>query len=399
MIFAFFHVIGLFFLVKYFQIRIKLTNVFLVVAIFAFYYFTVDGDSYLALLIYTWLVYFLATYVLFGKMHMSYHVSMVVVVTGLFTSAVIEGYAFSYYHYMFSLDVEHVLMLGIHVALMVGIMVVHGKLSFYKETLYSSRFTFINLTIHLLIVMVHLLRDLDLINHYASDIDMFYYQSLFYIIFFFYLSLLVGAVFYENKRSQEKDLFDELQAKQEDLKQIVDTRPSRLLQKLKMLGQEEEYDALFEETKKYMSYRKKTAHKRVLERLGDELLAFVTMETINKEKNVAFEVVVEKVSDVPLSQVHYFLEMYGIVLDNAVKAAKKANLRYVKVLFDGAKVVIENTYVAEDVELFESKKSLRGDEGRINGLKLLSYLENESGIRVSHEISYRVVVSLEVDYA
>ena len=399
MIFAFFHGFGLIFLWKYYKLEVKLTNVFLVVALFTFYYFTSAGESYLALLIYSWLIYFLASYALFGKLNASYHISMVVILTGLFTSTVIEGSAFEFYSYMFSFSLEHVLMVFIQISLMIGVMVVHSKLSFYKELLYSSRFTIINLTVHFLVVMVHLLRDVNFFYIYAGNGDLYYYQSLFYIIYVFYLSLIVGAVFYENKRSIEQNLFKELQVKQEEIKQIIDTRPSRLLQKLKALGQNEDYETLLNETRKYMSYRKKAAHKRVLERLSDDLLAFVTMETINKEKNVAFEVVVEQASKEALSQVHYFLEMYGIVLDNAVKAARKARLRYVKIVFNGSTVTIENTYLEEDTYFLKEKKSVRGHEERINGLKLLSYLEEESNICVSIDVSYRVVVSLEVDYA
>jgi|GEM_PF-5997842 len=399
MIFAFFHGFGLIFLWKYYKLEVKLTNVLLVVALFTFYYFTNAGESYLALLIYSWLIYFLASYALFGKLHASYHISMVVILTGLFTSTVIEGSAFEFYSYMFSFSLEHVLMVLIHISLMIGVMVVHATLSFYKELLYSSRFTIINLTVHFLVVMVHLLRDVNFLHTYAGDGDLYYYQSLFYIIFVFYLSLIVGAVFYENKRSIEQNLFKELQVKQDEIKQIVDTRPSKLLKKLKALGQGEDYETLLGETKKYMSYRKKAAHKRVLDRLSDDLLAFVTMETINKEKNVAFEVVVEQASKEALSQVHYFLEMYGIVLDNAVKAARKARLRYVKIVFHGSKVIVENTYVEDDTYFLEEKKSVRGHEERINGLKLLTYLEEESNIHVSIDVSYRVVVTLEVDYA
>jgi hypothetical protein len=211
--------------------------------------------------------------------------------------------------------------------------------------------------------------------------------------------LIVSSVFYENKRLEERDLFVELRNKQGDLKELFETKPSLFLQDLIGLADEEKYEEILKETRSYMAYRKKASHKRVLDRLNDDLLAFVTMETISKEKNIAFEVVVEKTSRQPLSSRHYFLEMYGIVLDNAVKAAKKANLRYVKILFDDARVVVENSYLQEDLEYLQEKSSSKGKENRINGLKLLDYLEEESGIAVSMDVSYRVVVSLEVDYA
>ena len=399
MIFAFFHVIGLIFLIKYYKLQVKLTNLILVVAIFVFYFLTIDDSSYLAMLFYTWLVYFLNTYILFGKMHISYHVSMIVVILGLFVSAVVEQNAFMYYRYMASFSWEHLLMMLMHLGLMILVLVVHQRITFYKESLYASRFTYINMLIHVLILMIHLLKDLDLIELYVSNVDTYYYQSLFYIVFVFYLMLIVSSVFYENKRLEERELFLELRDKQADLKELFETKPSRFLQDLIGLAAEEKYEDVLKETRSFMAYRKKVSHKRVLDRLNDDLLAFVTMETINKEKNIAFEVVVEKTSSEPLSSRHYFLEMYGIVLDNAVKAAKKANLRYVKILFEESRVVVENSYVKEDIRYLEEKISARGKENRINGLKLLEYLQEESGIAVKVDVSYRVVVRLEVDYA
>jgi len=228
---------------------------------------------------------------------------------------------------------------------------------------------------------------------------MYYYQSIFYTSFVFYLMLILSAIFYENKRATERKLFEELKIKQDDLRHLFDTKPSKLIHQMKELASNGEFDKLLEETHKYMGYRKKVSHKRVLDKLEDDLLAYVTMEVISKEKNVAFEVVVECEPKVILSKLHYFLEMYGIILDNAVDAAKKANLRYVKIVFDEDKVIVENSYVKEDVDQLVERNSLKGLSRRINGLKLLDYLEQESNINVNVDVSYRVIVSLEVNDA
>ena len=172
-----------------------------------------------------------------------------------------------------------------------------------------------------------------------------------------------------------------------------------MIEKLKECSKSKDYDALLKETSHYMGHKKKVAHKRVLDQLDDELLAYSTMETISREKAIAFEVVVEDQSTEKLSKQHCFLEMYTIVLDNAVEAAKNANLRYVKIVFGNNAVIIENTYAENDLFQLQDKVSLKGYKRRINGLKLLDYLERESNIAVSVDVSYRVIVSLEVDYA
>jgi hypothetical protein len=322
-----------------------------------------------------------------------------VIITGLFMSLVVSGDALYYYQYMHIFTFENILILIGHLSLMTGVLILRKKLSFYKEPFYIKRLAYINLFVHFQIVVIHFLRDTDFINQYISYNDEYYYQSIFMTSFVFYLLMIVSSVFYENRRAEEKELFHELKLKQDDLRYLFETRPYRLIEELKELSENGEYEKVLLKTSNYMGVKKKEAHKRVLDKLDDDLLAYVTMETIHKEKNVAFEVVVENQSTRKFSKQNYFLEMYGIVLDNAVEAAKKANLRYVKIVFDEDKVIVENSYTEDDALQLKDKVSLKGYNRRINGLKLLSYLEEESNIQISVEISYRVIVSLEVEYA
>ncbi len=400
MIFAFFHLLGLVFLVWFYKIKIHLINYVLIIGIFTLYFFTLNDPSFLAMLIYSWAIYYVNTYLLFRNFHTSYHVSIIVIIVGLFANALIAGDAFYFYQYMFVFSIQNVLIMFLHLVLMFGVLIISRKLSFYKDTLYVSRFIYINLFIHFQIVMIHLIKDFDVMRQYIYHAEGYYYQSIFYSSFVFYLMLIVSAIFYENKRAVERKLFGELSAKQGDLRHLFETRPSKLISQMKELAANGEYEKILNETNKYMGYRKKVSHKRILDKLNDDLLAYVTMEVIGKEKNIAFEVVVECEPNKPLSKMHYFLEMYGIVLDNAVAAAKKAKLRYVKIVFDQHKVIVENSFVKEDVNQLVEKNSLKGHETRINGLKLLEYLEQESNINVSVDVSYRVIVSLEAeDYA
>ncbi|MGS0972947.1 MAG: hypothetical protein ACVCEJ_06930 [Candidatus Izemoplasmataceae bacterium] len=399
MIFAFFHLFGLAFLVWFYKIKIHFINYLLIFGIFTLYYFTLQDASLLAMLIYSWAIYYINTYILTRNFHTSYHISITVIIVGLFANTLIAQDGFHYYQYMFGFSLEHVFIMSLQLGLMFMVLLIRKRLSFYKDTLYASRFTYINLFMHFQIVMIHFIRDINFVKRYTIDTDMYYYQSIFYTSFVFYLMLILSAIFYENKRATERKLFEELKIKQDDLRHLFDTKPSKLIHQMKELASNGEFDKVLEETHKYMGYRKKVSHKRVLDKLEDDLLAYVTMEVISKEKNVAFEVVVECEPKVILSKLHYFLEMYGIILDNAVDAAKKANLRYVKIVFDEDKVIVENSYVKEDVDQLIERNSLKGLTRRINGLKLLDYLEQESNINVNVEVSYRVIVSLEVNDA
>jgi len=399
MIFIFFHLLGLMFLIWYYKLKIRLVNLAFVIGIFAVYYFTLQDTSFVAVLIYSWAVYFLNTYILFRNVHVSYHVSITVIIVGLFANALIVQDAFYFYQYMFEASLVNVLVMVVHLLVMIGVLFVRTRLSFFRKALYVSRFTYINLFVHAQIVMIHLLKDFNIMRIYALGVDGYYYQSIFYTIFVFYLVLIVSAVFDENKRAVEQALMAELTLKQEELYYLFETRPSKLIQQMKKHASNGDYEELLKETSKYMGFRKKVAHKRVLDKLNDDLLAYVTMEVISREKDVAFEVVVQCGAETTLSKRYYFLEMYGIVLDNAVAAAMKANLRYVKIVFEKDKVIVENSFVKEDVNQLMEKNSLKGKTKRINGLKLLDYLEQESNINVNVVVSYRVIVSLEVEYA
>lgn len=264
---------------------------------------------------------------------------------------------------------------------------------------HQKMLTFMNKSsIYILVVLFVflLLHEIGYMETLGIDPDVFY-QLAFTIVYLFMVGNYVMAYLYYGQLNKSEVVLGELEYKYNDLAKISSNEKIKIIRDLRSLALLKDFDKILEYTEVYRGTVYSSKGHVDLEGIQDDYLSLVIQHKMNIFSDIHFVLDIEdfEVSNVSTEEEH-FLEVFTIILDNAVEAALRSSEKIVRLLFKGTKITVSNTYNFEDLELFYSKESSKGDTGRINGLQLLSPLLEQSELIMVSTVDEMVNIDLMV---
>lgn len=224
-----------------------------------------------------------------------------------------------------------------------------------------------------------------------------FYTFLFYITALVYVTSIALIYVYYKQYVKEATIKTSLVTYSEEIDAINNQFQMKIMHVLKSYSDSSDMLAMKDYTQHYLDKNFIFAQRQRLKGIKDEQVILLINERIKKYSNVSFEITNRNFTLEHISSVEkYFLEMFGIILDNAVESAVKSEGKRVEIIFSESNVIVKNTFTMDDLIHFTEKTSNKGNAKRVNGLKLLEYLNSKSDIILLSDVSDMVCMKMMV---
>jgi len=244
-----------------------------------------------------------------------------------------------------------------------------------------------------------IITDLSINDIISIPVDYLVYLIVMMLIMIF-LAGIVTNIMLENIRSQKGFYINEISNSEHNLALLLNTMENQRIDYVHQLLINNDYDTAIEYIDFYLINQTKNLKNLVeIKELKNEILItfFETKLQLLKELNLSVDIrcSLEKIN---LTENKYFLEILGIIIDNAIEASFKSNQKYIYLkvfkIDDNQIIEITNSALQEDIFNLTQKISKKGNIQRKNGLKLLDMLLEDSSITLIKEINNTVTYKL-----
>ena len=280
----------------------------------------------------------------------------------------------------------------------IWIYIILSKLQFINKdnSNYEVGFGIIFIT---MLLIPTIITDLSINDIISIPVDYLVYLIVMMLIMIF-LAGIVTNIMLENIRSQKGFYINEISNSEHNLALLLNTMENQRIDYVHQLLINNDYDTAIEYIDFYLINQTKNLKNLVeIKELKNEILItfFETKLQLLKELNLSVDIrcSLEKIN---LTENKYFLEILGIIIDNAIEASFKSNQKYIYLkvfkIDDNQIIEITNSALQEDIFNLTQKISKKGNIQRKNGLKLLDMLLEDSSITLIKEINNTVTYKL-----
>lgn len=130
--------------------------------------------------------------------------------------------------------------------------------------------------------------------------------------------------------------------------------------------------------------------------LNDDILESYIINKLNVNSNVIYKINSLEPTQGFTKYNKYFFEVFGILFDNAYEAASNSEGKYLELSIFSDSIRIKNSYNVNDLSSLKEKSSLKGDKDRLNGLKIIDYLLQQSDLTVYRTIDDFVTYTVQL---
>lgn len=273
---------------------------------------------------------------------------------------------------------------------------------FQKKYSYTLEINIIILSTLILLGSTVLL-DLSDLNYVYGQISGFVY-----LIILLYLSMYsVGNIvsfMYNHVMASEHRLQNDINQQKTKLAQVLSSQENFSIEFLSSLIVSKNYDDALEYTDKILLEKQQISRKMVqLTNIEVDILRKFLQARISNVYNIDITLdITTPITTFDIVNNKYAIEILGIIIDNAIEASMKSQEKIMNIKIEETEenetiFEITNSCNEHAKENLENKQSDKGDESRMNGLKILDVLLKRSSIHVikviSDVVTYKVFIS------
>ena len=384
--------------------NITIRNVFVGILPFIFMIgvFSFELSYTYRLVVYIFII-FLSLFNFYENKLNAFRYTMYVLFLDVFLAFVVRGV--DLFHLLFqegSLDIQDITEIFILTVVWIIVTEIAHRFKMFQGK-YSYTLELIMLILATIILFVSvILLDLKALNYIPGEVSGFVY-----IIVLLYISLYaIGSIvsgMYNYIMTTEKKLQKDIDHQKSKLSQVLSSQENHSIEFLVGLIEAKNYDKALEYTEKILEEKHQTSAKAIkLTNIENKVLKDFLQGKICNVYNIDIHLNIEKpIKSFDITRNKYAFEILGIIIDNAIEASMKSHEKIISITIEETEdqevmFEITNSYNEHSRINLENKKSDKGDETRMNGLKILDVLLKRSSVYViksiSEVVSYKVFI-------
>lgn len=278
------------------------------------------------------------------------------------------------------------------------VLITFSKTMFEDENrFHRSIIIIVNLSSFGLILYYHLFYDIKFLDQYAITTNNLY-KAVFLILILFYYQLFIAIKYYYEIAIKNQKLNDEMIRNSIEFEELSKQQSYAMLDRLRNYLNKNDFENIFNMTQEYLLQNDNNLKSNSFRNLENLYLSNYLQKLLHANPDVNFNLEISHKDTLKkFNQEKYYLEMIGIIIDNAVHASSKSTDKIVRFVVTNNSIKVINSFHQNDVVDLLSSSSKKGSRDRINGLKLLKHISKKSDISIIKTVEDYVCFEMVVE--
>jgi hypothetical protein len=343
-------------------------------------------------------IYFLTSFVILKDFFIAALTSVYHLI-GIMTSIVLipgsDIWLFHDYLYVFNFENLFIVILSNSILF---ILILYSKKMFEDENrFHRSIIIFVNFATFGLILYYHFFNDIRILDQYYITGNKLF-KSVFLIVVVFYYQLFIAVKYYYEIITKNKIMNEEMIRNSIEFENLSKQQSYDILDQIRNYLNENNFEKISNITDEFLIQNDACLKSKSFRNLENLYLSNYLQKTLEENPEVTFSVEINhKETMQKFNKEKYFLEIIGIILDNAIYASKQSKDKIVRLIVSDNSIKVINSYHKDDLTNLVSDSSKKGNKNRINGLKLLKHITKKSDITVIKTIQDYVCFEMVVE--